>query len=68
MGIGKYIYTTIVAMFALIGLAIFSAMTVDITFALLTDSDPRFTTGWGFLGVALGLASLITSFVAAVKD
>ena len=68
MGIGKYIYTTIVATFALVGIAIFAAMSVDITFALMTDSDPRFTTGFGFLGVALGLGSLITTFADIVKD
>ncbi len=65
---GKYLYLAIITGMALLGLSMLAAMTADITVALLNDTKPVWTTGWGYFGVLLGTGSLITAIISTSKD
>lgn len=68
MGPGRYFYAMTLMFLILLGGAVFATMTADVTIAILFDREPGIGKGWSPVFMALGLASLITSFVAAVKD
>jgi len=65
---GRYFYGMFIMFLILLGGAVFSIMVMDLAVSVIWDTEPSIGAGWSPVLMALGLASLITTYISTVKD
>jgi steroid 5-alpha reductase family enzyme len=68
MSPGRYLYAVLLMLLILLGGAVLAVMTMDIAVAIIWGNEPTVGEGWGPVFMALGLASLITTYITTVRD
>jgi steroid 5-alpha reductase family enzyme len=64
---GRYFYAMFLMFLILLGGAVLAVMTMDVAVAIIWDNEATIGAGWSPIFMALGLASLITTYIDTIR-